>query len=126
VVDSEPALVTTRLLPQRNPAEDDGSFGHAVAETAKQTRGLPPLRWAVAVLALAAALLALVALWWQSVGARMWRLRRRNVQPRLMIDIPLASDREASELAMGALTLGRDESWGEPGSSRLGDRAAAE
>jgi hypothetical protein len=53
------------------------------------------------MLSLIAALAGLVAIWWNSVGARAWQGRRRKAQARRMIDVPLASARgsEPSERA---------------------------
>jgi hypothetical protein len=126
VADSDPALVTVHPLTARKVSEDDGSFSGAVAATASQTQGLPRLRPIVGIIALAAALLALIRIWWQSFGARIWGVRRRQAQPRLMIDVPLSEEPGIRELAMGEIALGRAEGWNTPDSSRLGDRAAAE
>ena len=92
----------------------------------RDTRGIPPLRPTVGVLSLAAALFALIALWWQSVGARRWGAYRRKAQPRLMIDIPLASEDGADEPATPGIAFDGNAGWDGPGSSRLGDQAAAE
>jgi hypothetical protein len=106
--DSDLALVTTHPLPPRNASEEGGSFGEAVASAARHTSGLPTLRPVVGFLSLAAALLALVAIWWQSLGARMWGVRRRNTQPRLMIDIALAEESPISTLAMTEIVRDRE------------------
>jgi len=50
----------------------------------------------------------LVAIWWQSLGARMWGVRRRNTQPRLMIDIALAEESPISTLAMTEIVRDRE------------------
>jgi hypothetical protein len=127
VEDSDPGLVTIHPLTPRKVSEDDGSFNHAVTAAASYTRGIPPLRPTVGILSLAAALFALIAIWWQSVGARKWGTYRRKAQPRLMIDIPLAGEAGPNELRLPEIAFdGEKTGWDGPGSSRLGDQAAAE
>jgi hypothetical protein len=101
-------MVTTHPLPQRRQPADDGSFGSAVAAAALHTRGIPMLRPVIGVVALAAALIALVAVWWHCVGARTWRARRRKDGPRVMIDIPLADEPGLGELALRELGFERE------------------
>ncbi len=108
VDESEPGLVTIHPLTPRKVTEDESSFGHAVAAVASHTQGIPRLRPTVGVLALAAALLGLIAIWWQSVGARMWGMHRRRAQPKLMIDIPLAEQPQIAELALPEAALDRE------------------
>jgi hypothetical protein len=109
VADADPGLVTTQPLTPRQVTEDEGSFGHAVAAVASRTRGIPPLRPMVGIVALATALLGLVSIWWKSVGARMWHARRRKAQPRLMIDIPLAADPAIGELRLPEIAFDRED-----------------
>jgi hypothetical protein len=100
--------VTIQPLTPRPPAAtDDGSFGHAVAATAKNTVGLPALRLVTGLLSLAAALAGLAAIWWRSIGARHWHARRRGVQPRLMIDVALAEEPLANETPPREMALPR-------------------
>jgi hypothetical protein len=124
--DSDPALVTTQPLTPRRVTEDEGSFGHAITAVASHTKGIPPLRPTVGILSLATALLVFAAIWWQSVGARMWGIRRRKGQPRLMIDVPLADAPDVGKLATRDIAFDQQDGWGDPVSSRLGDQAAAE
>ncbi|MCW3005288.1 MAG: hypothetical protein JWQ20_4586 [Conexibacter sp.] len=108
VEDFTPGLVTTRPLTPRKVTGDDESLGPAVGTAASHSRGIPPLRPAVGIMSLATALLGLIAIWWKSVGARMWRARRRKAQPRLMIDIPLAEDSAIGELRPPGLAFDRE------------------
>jgi hypothetical protein len=98
--ESDPGLVTTEPLTPRAVATDEDG-GHAVA-------AVTSLRPTVGMLALAAALLGLAAIWWKSVGTRMWHTRRRKAQPRLMIDIPLADQPEIGELPMAKIAFDRE------------------
>lgn len=126
VRDSGRTTVTTHRLIPRKTGEDDGGFRHAVMAATSQNSGISPLRAAIGAISLAAALIALVAIWWQSVGARSWSGRRRTAQPRRMIDIPLAGDPGSAAAPAGDIACEPAGGSGKLASSRLAERAAAE